>query len=156
MPSNKSELVSLFHQGLVIWFHFRICPSCHAVPNADKWLEASEKREMEVFVTVKRKGAQFHWEPIYIGTNSEPLYDERLSWEGKSDKMTQAYIMCMLDYKFNVLSNGFLVHRSGIKSEKEAVRTLLEEKNKQLIRHDILPEITAAYGTSEGCQISEW
>lgn len=153
MPVNKSELVNLFQQGLVIWFHFRICPSCHAIPNAVKWLEAPDDREMEVFITVKRKGAQIHWEPIYIGTNAEPLYDERLSWEGKSDKMTQAYIMCMLDYKFNVLSNGFLVHRSGIKTEKEAARILLEEMNYKLIRHVILSEITAAYGTSEGCAI---
>lgn len=30
-----------------------------------------------------------HWEPIYIGTHADPHYDERLSWEGKSDKMTQ-------------------------------------------------------------------
>lgn len=155
MPANKSELVSLFHQGTVIWFHYRICPICHAIPNAEKWLETPEEREMEVFITVKRKGAQFHWEPIYIGTHAEPLYDERLSWEGKSDKMTQAYIMCLLDYKFNVLSNGFLVHRSGIKTEKEAARTLLEEMNNKLIRHLILSEITAAYGITEGCKILE-
>jgi len=30
-----------------------------------------------------------HWEPIYIGTHADPHYDERLSWEGKSDKMPQ-------------------------------------------------------------------
>lgn len=37
----------------------------------------------------KRNGYFVHWEPIYIGTHSDPHYDERLSWEGKSDKMTQ-------------------------------------------------------------------
>lgn len=37
----------------------------------------------------KRVGYFVHWEPIYIGTHNDPHYDERLSWEGKSDKMTQ-------------------------------------------------------------------
>ena len=38
---------------------------------------------------VKREVPFHRWEPIYIGTNAEPFYDERLSWEGKQDKMTQ-------------------------------------------------------------------
>jgi hypothetical protein len=29
------------------------------------------------------------WEPIFIGTNLDPFYDERLTWEGRRDKMTQ-------------------------------------------------------------------
>lgn len=33
------------------------------------------------------------WEPIYIGTNEEPLYDERLTWEGKRDKMSQVSLL---------------------------------------------------------------
>ena len=36
----------------------------------------------------KRTGKYQAWEPIFIGTHSDPLYDERLSWEGRSDKMT--------------------------------------------------------------------
>ena len=42
-----------------------------------------------MFTASKRKGLYSHWEPIYVGTHQEPLYDERLSWEGRSDKMTQ-------------------------------------------------------------------
>lgn len=45
--------------------------------------------ELDIFHIGKRIGAFIHWEPIFIGTNFEPMYDERLSWEGKSDKMTQ-------------------------------------------------------------------
>ena len=29
------------------------------------------------------------WEPFYISNNEEPFFDERLSWEGMSDKMEQ-------------------------------------------------------------------
>lgn len=45
--------------------------------------------EMRVTNVAKRHPPFNHWEPIYIGTNEEPLYDERLSWEGRADKMTQ-------------------------------------------------------------------
>ena len=38
---------------------------------------------------VKREVPFHRWEPIYIGTKAEPFYDERLSWEGKQDKMAQ-------------------------------------------------------------------
>lgn len=44
---------------------------------------------MEVFYVGKREGKFSHWEPIFIGTHSDAYYDDRLSWEGKKDKMTQ-------------------------------------------------------------------
>ena len=44
---------------------------------------------MSVVHVGKRQAEYNKWEPIYVGTHREPLYDERLSWEGKSDKMTQ-------------------------------------------------------------------
>lgn len=44
---------------------------------------------MDVFHVGKRQGKYVHWEPIFIGTHQDPHYDDRLSWEGKADKMTQ-------------------------------------------------------------------
>lgn len=38
---------------------------------------------------VRREFPYHRWEPIYIGTNQEPLYSEQLTWEGQQDKMTQ-------------------------------------------------------------------
>ena len=108
---------------------------------------------MKIFTSTKRKGQLDHWEPIYIGTNDDPFYDERLSWEGKSDKMTQAYIMCLLNYDFNILSNAFLVHKPGIKSISEAARENLETINNHLIKDEILPEINVFYGQRRGCKI---
>lgn len=52
-------------------------------------MAANETDELSVFHIGKRTGYYVHWEPIYIGTHADPHYDERLSWEGKSDKMTQ-------------------------------------------------------------------
>ena len=45
--------------------------------------------ELRIFKVVKRESPFLLWEPIFIGTNEDPLYDERLTWEGKRDKMTQ-------------------------------------------------------------------
>lgn len=152
VPGNKSELVDLFNRGLAVWFHYKICPTCHQVPKANKWIEVDET-EMKVFTSTKRKSQFDHWEPIFIGTNDDPFYDERLSWEGKSDKMTQAYIMCLLNYDFNVLSNAFLVHRPGIKSVLQAARENLEKINIDLITDKILPEMNVFYGKRRGCRI---
>ncbi len=51
---------------------------------------------MNVFRVTKRQRSRSTWEPLYIGTNSEPLYDERLTWDGKRDKMSQVF---NLDFK---------------------------------------------------------
>lgn len=49
--------------------------------------------DLGIFHIGKRVGYFVHWEPIYIGTHADPRYDERLSWEGKSDKMTQVSVL---------------------------------------------------------------
>lgn len=54
--------------------------------------------DLRIYTTVKRQKKFNHWEPIFIGTNEEPFYDERLSWEGKSDKMTQVLRMGRTKY----------------------------------------------------------
>lgn len=38
---------------------------------------------------MKREHPFHRWEPIFIGTKQDPLYDEALSWEGFQDKMIQ-------------------------------------------------------------------
>ncbi len=43
---------------------------------------------MKIFHTAKRIGYHSHWEPFFIATPREPYFDERLTWEGKSDKHT--------------------------------------------------------------------
>lgn len=89
-PENKSELVTLLKKEKVVPFHKFVCPECHRVPKQDSWLKYIPTNEtMSIFYSTKRHKPYNNWEPIYIGTNEEPLYDERLNWEGMSDKMTQ-------------------------------------------------------------------
>ena len=60
--------------------------------------------ESKVSAIGKRTGTYRSWEPIFIGTHSDPLYDERLSWEGRSDKMTHVSDWSTKFYIIYVLS----------------------------------------------------
>lgn len=89
VPDNKTVLKSMLNNGTAFPFHKKLCPGCHNVPKSKEWQSANETEGLHIFHVGKRLGRFIHWEPIYIGTHADPLYDERLSWEGKSDKMTQ-------------------------------------------------------------------
>ena len=44
---------------------------------------------MSIFAVTKRAYYPLtSWEPIFICSNDAPFYDERLTWEGRKDKMT--------------------------------------------------------------------
>ncbi|KAG5684938.1 hypothetical protein PVAND_014146 [Polypedilum vanderplanki] len=152
LPNTKYELQQLYLDNKIHWFHKQICLSCHLIPFHELWL-IHTKQQMQIHSSVKRQAPFSNWEPIFVGTNADPWYDERLSWEGKSDKMTQAYIMCVLDYNFNVLSNGFLIHKPGIKTVAESARPELEDLNHKIIKEIILPEIRFLYGENENCEM---
>jgi beta-1,4-glucuronyltransferase 1 len=104
IPGNKTELLELYQQELLVWFHYKICPTCHTISKAKEWIEAYDYGEMRVFTTRKRTDEFDHWEPIFIGTNEDPFYD----WEGRSDKMTQAYIKTFSTTVLPFLTTPFL------------------------------------------------
>ncbi|XP_077284047.1 beta-1,4-glucuronyltransferase 1-like [Arctopsyche grandis] len=155
VPNTKSELLNMIFRGSAIPFHKKICAKCHRVPKSKKWLQTNETDELNVFHIVKRVGRFCQWEPIFIGTNSDPWYDERLSWEGKSDKMTQAYSLCVMDYDFAILNNAFLVHRPGIKimtkADRYSARTRFSKKISIYIRQVIFQELKVLHGARRGC-----
>lgn len=156
LPTNKEELVEMLRSQVVIPFHKLVCKACHNIPHAKKWVSDPVMPGMRVLGVGKRVRPFQHWEPIYIGTNQEPEYDERLSWEGRSDKMIQGYKMCVLDYEFHILDNAFLLHRPGIKTKKTlqtVLNTTLVAAQNELIRKTILPQIKTLYGTRKGCEL---
>ncbi|XP_066905595.1 beta-1,4-glucuronyltransferase 1 isoform X3 [Halyomorpha halys] len=155
LPNDKTELVSMLRNGSAIPFHKKVCPDCHNVPHSKEWANYTVGGGgLKVFHIGKRMGYHVHWEPIYIGTHADPLYDERLSWEGKSDKMTQGYALCVLDYEFQILDNAFLVHKPGIKTlKKDPARAIQAGKTNSLIRKIIFPELKVLYGTKKGCAV---
>ena len=106
---------------------------------------------LSIFFIAKRSSL---WEPIYIGTNNEPPYDERLTWDGRGDKMTQGHIMCILDYDFAILNEAFLIHKPGIKTSKHhnsETNQKKVEKQRKLVKSVIMPELRIMYGIKDGC-----
>ena len=89
-PATKNSLVRLLRRGSAIPFHKFVCPQCHLVPGLRAWASETKLSDSFSVSTVAKRHAPYtRWEPIYVGTNLEPFYEERLSWEGRSDKMTQ-------------------------------------------------------------------
>ncbi|KAI9563367.1 hypothetical protein GHT06_010828 [Daphnia sinensis] len=152
VPSSKTELVGKLKAGLAVPFHQKVCSYCHSVPKSKEWLVANVTDGLHVFHIAKRHKPYQRWEPIYIGTQDDPLYDERLTWEGKSDKMTQGYALCVLDYDFMILDNAFLVHRPGVKvPRREPLRDAMAKKQSAIIRSAIYRELKVLYGQNSNC-----
>lgn len=77
-----------------IFFHKYVCDLCQNFPDRMIWIQQIPKIDsMNVFRVTRRTRERNQWEPLYIGTNNEPFYDERLTWEGKRDKMSQVSIV---------------------------------------------------------------
>jgi len=156
LPNTKAELIQLMKSNTVIPFHKNVCPQCHKIPHSKEWLETKIQPGMNVLHVGKRITPFQHWEPIYIGTNQEPWYDERLSWEGRSDKMAQGFKLCLLDYQFHILDNAFLIHRPGIKTKKtvhSAINKKKTDAQNELLKKKIFPEIKKLYGLKKGCEM---
>ncbi|XP_068083541.1 uncharacterized protein [Anabrus simplex] len=154
LPENKTQLVNMLKNGTANPIHKKLCPGCHNVSKSKEWMAANVTEGLHIFHIGKRMGYHIHWEPIFIGTHHDPLYDERLSWEGKSDKMTQGYVLRVLDYEFQILGNAFLVHKPGIKTlKKDPQRAMLAGKINALIKKVILPELKVLNGIKKGCAV---
>lgn len=132
-PKTKQELIELIKKGDAIFFHKYVCDECQNFPNRLDWMQtdkygikeyhANENDELVIFEVTQRDKSKLFWEPIFIGTNEDPPYDDRLSWDGRRDKMAQMYEMCLQGYHLLVLGNAFLVHAPGIKHiDKDDVR----------------------------------
>lgn len=89
VPESKTELKDMIANSTAFVFHKNLCMECHKVPESEKWQQQPETEGLRVFSSAKRMGNYKFWEPFYIGTNADPLFDERLTWEGQSNKMTQ-------------------------------------------------------------------
>ncbi|XP_022649197.1 beta-1,4-glucuronyltransferase 1-like isoform X2 [Varroa jacobsoni] len=149
VPREKRELQDLYKQKQAIFFHRFVCDQCQNFPLRDRWINTTPNNAsmLSVFVTTKRRRDRSSWEPIYIGTNDEPLYAEELSWEGKRDKMSQMFELCLIDYDFKVLNDAFLCHAPGIKKlikEELAWRSKFVRQNNAMYKR-IMSRIKAKH-----------
>ncbi|XP_063239581.1 beta-1,4-glucuronyltransferase 1-like [Bacillus rossius redtenbacheri] len=154
LPGSKTELLAMLSNGSAAPFHEKLCHDCHNLPNARRWRGTPEEPRTRVLNVGRRTDRYRHWEPVFLGTRDDPLYDERLTWEGMRDKMTQGYIMCVKRYRFLILNNPFLVHTPGIKRKVvDARRSEAIEHTNALIDNVILPELKLLFGSDAKCSV---
>jgi len=84
----------------------------------------------------------------------DPLYDEGLSWDGYQDKMAHMHRLCLLNYKFAVLDNAFLVHKPGVKREKSHVGKekleFIKKNNEEYYK--IMNDLEKEFGKNYNCK----
>ncbi|CAD6999228.1 unnamed protein product [Ceratitis capitata] len=147
VPESKTELVEMLHKHKAIPFHSKICKNCHLVPRHNEWVNSTDANELSLFSQTKREGKFRYWEPFYISDNQEPMFDERVTWEGQSNKRIQGYAMCLMKYDYFVLHPAFLTHTPGIKYfDKNATRLSYVPAMNKLIKTVIQPEYHILYG----------
>ncbi|KAL7642852.1 UNVERIFIED_CONTAM: hypothetical protein RMT77_006140 [Armadillidium vulgare] len=152
-PKYKEELLILLRKKKAHIFHEENCRPCHEVPKYDKWLQKDIKPGLSVHAIGKRKHKYRKWEPIFITTTKELLFDERFMSEGRGDKMVQNYIMCLLDYEYHVLDNAFIVHEPGL-IHKDLHIIEIEEKQDILRETEIKKECDRFYGKNKYCYMA--
>ena len=158
LPDTKKELQKMLNTSMAIPFHQHVCANCHVVPQQKEWLKANDSDELSVFSVGKRYDKFKSWEPFYISDNKEPIFDERVTWEGQSNKRIQNYAMCLLDYEYHVLHPAFLVHSPGIKklnlkSNETKSRLRYAKVMNKIIDNDIMPEYAILFGENKRCKI---
>lgn len=155
VPLNKTELQQMLDDGRAVKFHGNFTMA-HKFPKEDEWIAAQEQDEMTIFATVKRQGQFQTWEPFYISSRDIPLFDERLTWELRANKQIHAFVLCLLDFDFHLLSDAFLIHRPGIKTKEETTVGRLSSEGKRLIRELVQPQLTDLYGARNGCIVKKF
>ncbi|KAH1019994.1 hypothetical protein HUJ04_009728 [Dendroctonus ponderosae] len=153
LPRNKRQLVNLMRDHKAVYFHQLTCVHCQKFPGLDQWKESEPGDIIKPLLETKREIPYHRWEPIYIGTRTEPIYSEKLSWEGFQDKMLQMYEMCLNGYTVVLLDGAFLVHWPGIKTAKrkdEPWRVPYVKKN-QDVYNEMLEKIHRKYSKNPKC-----
>ncbi|XP_074110640.1 beta-1,4-glucuronyltransferase 1 [Cotesia typhae] len=114
-PKNKRELMAAINKDLAVYFHKYMCIHCQRFPGITKWMLRPDPGRVRPLIVTRREYPHHRWEPVFIGTQDDPLYNENMTWEGRQEKMSQMLEMCLMNYHLIILDGAFLVHTPGIK-----------------------------------------
>ncbi|KAF6199773.1 hypothetical protein GE061_006071 [Apolygus lucorum] len=159
VPSVKSKLLEMYSQNQAFYFHRWVCSHCQRFPGLQRWLlkkSSSMDESIKPFIVVRREFPFHRWEPVFIGTNSEPFYSEMLTWEGQQDKMTQMHEMCLMKYHFVILDGAFLVHAPGVKRKADVLRDSWrndQQKKNSALYERIMKSINKKLKENSRCRI---
>ncbi|XP_063988034.1 beta-1,4-glucuronyltransferase 1-like [Diachasmimorpha longicaudata] len=159
-PKTKRELMTAVRSGVAIYFHKYVCAHCQKFPGITKWMLRPDPGRVKPLVVTKREYPHHRWEPIFIGSQEDPLYNEDMSWEGRQDKMVQMLEMCLMNYRLVILDGAFMIHTPGIKRKpskllnKETSRTFerTQEKRNALIYQSKTNGLLKQYPANQRCR----
>uniref|UniRef100_A0A2P2I064 Beta-1,4-glucuronyltransferase 1-like n=1 Tax=Hirondellea gigas TaxID=1518452 RepID=A0A2P2I064_9CRUS len=158
LPDTKEELMIQYARNTAVYFHRMVCPHCQRFPGLREWINKPGIPGQIHALSWSYRNVPYHrWEPIFVCSMQEPYYEERLSWEGLQDKMTQMHELCLRGYQFHLLDRAFLVHAVGIKKRKKGMpsypswRQLYIEQNDELY-DKVLWDLESKYGRNDLCQ----
>ncbi|XP_043524146.1 beta-1,4-glucuronyltransferase 1-like isoform X4 [Frieseomelitta varia] len=156
-PLTKKELLLATKAGLAVYFHRFLCSHCQRFPGLARWLIRPDPGKVKPLIITKREYPYHRWEPVFIGTQNDPFYAEEMSWEGRQDKMSQMFEMCLLNYRLIILDGAFLVHTPGIKRKtakinaaKQAFLKPHERRNARIYQR-IIRRLLKQYPTNRKC-----
>ncbi|XP_060806400.1 beta-1,4-glucuronyltransferase 1-like [Amyelois transitella] len=150
IPRDKDTLSSLVAAKRASYFHAKTCSHCQRFPGLQTWLSRPSPVGIEPMMIAHREYPYHRWEPLYIGTQKEPWYNEILVWEGRQDKMTQMLELCLQNYRLIVLDGAFLCHAASKSGSK----------NGQAIRHNnrwykkLIDRLKSKYEDRTLCRLS--
>ncbi|XP_029048405.1 beta-1,4-glucuronyltransferase 1-like [Osmia bicornis bicornis] len=156
-PSTKKELLLAIEAGRAVYFHRFLCSHCQKFPGLTRWLLRPDPGKVRPLIVTKREYPHNRWEPVFIGTRNDPLYMEEMSWEGRQDKMTQMFEMCLLNYRLVILDGAFLVHTPGIKRKTKRINMAkreflrVQERKNAAIYQRVIKNLLKQYSINHKC-----
>ncbi|XP_048779564.1 xylosyl- and glucuronyltransferase LARGE1-like [Ostrea edulis] len=99
-PNTKEELLNKLDNGEIFTFRYDVWPQGHLPTNYTKWRAAS----VMYSVTWEQD-----FEPYIVVKKGVPLFDQRFVGFGWN-KVSHAILLDLLQYKFVVLPNAFIIH----------------------------------------------
>ncbi|XP_034947951.1 beta-1,4-glucuronyltransferase 1-like [Chelonus insularis] len=156
-PKNKKELMIAMKNGVAVYFHRYVCIHCQKFPGITRWMLRPDPGRVKPLIVTRREYPHHRWEPLYIGTQEDPLYNEDMSWEGRQEKMAQMLEMCLLNYHLIILDGAFLVHSPGIKRKLKKINASniyehSQEKKNAQIYLSITQNLLKKYPTNKKCR----
>uniref|UniRef100_A0A8C0SGA3 Beta-1,4-glucuronyltransferase 1 n=6 Tax=Canidae TaxID=9608 RepID=A0A8C0SGA3_CANLF len=144
MPTNKNELLQLYQVGEVRPFYYGLCTPCQAPTNYSRWVNLPEESLLRPAYVVPW---QDPWEPFYVAGGKVPTFDERFRQYG-FNRISQACELHVAGFDFEVLNEGFLVHKGFKEALKFHPQKEAENQHNKILYRQFKQELKAKYPDS--------
>jgi len=85
VPDTKLQLQQMIRKGDASPSTSGSATPVRTFVDREKWANETRNHD-QINIFRKTKRNHTFWEPLYIGPMDEPLYEERLSWDGSATK----------------------------------------------------------------------